>query len=188
MGILSRAGDLVYTFRFLKLLTTSWEDMSAFKLGLIDAKGKRVKTVDVDTSEKKSAYTAFHKLVFNIKRLIPAGKFGSYASALFLLKEKYGVDDYHKILKECGMDALDFLHEETTWFLMEEDVLIPGVYRLKEAKMINDTHEETAVKGDRVRVSDDAKPLGDVLGLNIYEATHLKTNKKVYITIGELLR
>ena len=71
---------------------------------------------------------------------------------------------------------------------MEEDVLIPGVYRLKEAKMINDTHEETAVKGDRVRVSDDAKPLGDVLGLNIYEATHLKTNKKVYITIGELLR
>ena len=72
MGILSRAGDLVYTFRFLKLLTTSWEDMSAFKLGLIDAKGKRVKTVNVDTSEKKSAYTAFHN------NLVPYGRGRTY--------------------------------------------------------------------------------------------------------------
>ena len=188
MGILSRAGDLVYTFRFLKLLTSSWEDTSAFKLGIIDAKGKRDKSVAIDTSEKKSSYTAFHKLVFNIKRLIPAGKFGSYASALFLLKEKYGVDNYEKIVKESGLDVSDFLSEETTWFITEGNVLIPGVYRLKEAKMINDTCDESAVRGDRVRVKDDAKPLGNVLGLNIYEATHLKTNKKVYITIGELLR
>ena len=188
MGILSRAGDLVYTFRFLKLLTTSWENMSAFKLGIIDAKGKRDRSVAIDTSEKKASYTAFHKLVFNIKRLIPAGKFGTYASALFLLKEKYGVDDYEKIIKESGLDVLDFLQEQTSWFLMEGDILVPGVYRLKEGKIINDSCDESAVRGDQVRVGDESKPVGDVLGLNIYEATHLKTNKKVYITIGELLR
>ena len=35
MGILKRAGDLVYTFRFLRLLTTSFEDTEAFKKGII---------------------------------------------------------------------------------------------------------------------------------------------------------
>ena len=43
MSILTRAGDLVYTIRFLKLLTTSFDKSKAFKLGIIDAKGKKLK-------------------------------------------------------------------------------------------------------------------------------------------------
>ena len=35
MGILSRAGDLAYTLRFLRLLTTKFEDTTAFKLGAV---------------------------------------------------------------------------------------------------------------------------------------------------------
>ena len=42
MGMLSRAGDLIYTFRFLTLLTTKFEKTNAFELGIIDADGKRV--------------------------------------------------------------------------------------------------------------------------------------------------
>ena len=34
-GILSRAGDMFYAFRFLKLLVTPWEKMKAFEYGLI---------------------------------------------------------------------------------------------------------------------------------------------------------
>ena len=44
MPILTRAGDLVYTIRFLKLLTTSFDKTKAFKMGLIDAKGKKLKS------------------------------------------------------------------------------------------------------------------------------------------------
>ena len=68
-GILSRAADLFYAFRFLKLLVTKWENVPAFKLGLIDKDGKRLKDKKVETPGEKSAYTVFHRLVFNVKRI-----------------------------------------------------------------------------------------------------------------------
>ena len=49
MPILTRAGDLVYTIRFLKLLTTSFNKTKAFKMGLIDAKGKKVETIPLSS-------------------------------------------------------------------------------------------------------------------------------------------
>ena len=39
MGLLKRAGDLLYTLRFLRLLTTPFEKTDAFKLGIIDKFG-----------------------------------------------------------------------------------------------------------------------------------------------------
>ena len=53
MGILSKTGDLVYTLRFLRLLTTKFEDTTAFKLGLIDKDGKKIKKPE--SSEERSA-------------------------------------------------------------------------------------------------------------------------------------
>lgn len=93
MGMLQRAGDLIYTFRFLTLLVTPFEKTKAFELGIIDEDGKRIKSVKLDDREKKGAYTPFHRLVFNVKKLIakaPGGKssVASYAAALYLIKEK----------------------------------------------------------------------------------------------------
>ena len=73
-GLISRTADLFYAFRFLKLLTTSWNKMSAFELGIIDDSGKVIKKPK--TNEEKSAYTIFHRLVFNIKRLMSKLPFG----------------------------------------------------------------------------------------------------------------
>ena len=42
MGILKSAADFVYTIRFLKLLTTPFEKMGAYEIGLIDKDGKAV--------------------------------------------------------------------------------------------------------------------------------------------------
>jgi hypothetical protein len=53
MGIIKRAGDLVYTFRFLKLLVTDFEDTDAYKAGIITADGKRDKSYDLDVSGNK---------------------------------------------------------------------------------------------------------------------------------------
>ena len=55
MSLASRAGDLYYSFRFVKLLTTPWEETDAYKLGIIDENGKRDKSVKLDNDEKKSA-------------------------------------------------------------------------------------------------------------------------------------
>ena len=186
MGILSRAGDLVYTLRFLRLLTTPFENTTAYEMGLIDDKGKVLKKAS--TPEEKSAHNAFHKLVFNIKKLIPGKRFGSYAAALYLLKEKYGVSNFEKILKESGIDTLDFMAEDSEWFVLENKQLSPGVYRVNGDKVINDTCEEVVTKRDQVRIKEDSFPIGDVLGLDIYEVTHIRTGKEIYITAGELIR
>ena len=55
MGM-SRGLDTIITFRVLKLLTTAWEDQAAFEHGLIDDKGKRIKSVKPKTSKEKDLY------------------------------------------------------------------------------------------------------------------------------------
>ena len=103
---MGRAIDLFVTYRFIKLLVTPFEDTPAFKLGIIDKNGNRVRlpkstrVTPLNTIEEKSAYTILHKLIFNIKKIfgkVPGlrTKLGTYAAALFLLKDtfKESVDD-----------------------------------------------------------------------------------------------
>lgn len=191
MGVISRAGDLVYTFRFLKLLVTPFEKTNAFKLGLIDDKGKKLRKPE--TTEEKSAYNPFHRIVFNIKKLIakaPGGstRIASYASALFLIKEKYNISDknLNRMMNESGIDQLDILAEESEWFLLEEKQLAPGTYTLRNDKVLSETWDDVVHAKDRVRVLDNSFPVGDLLGLDIYEAVHVKTKRKVHVTISEL--
>lgn len=187
MGILKKTGDLVYTFRFLRLLTTNFEDTTAYKLGLIDEKGKKLRKAE--TSEEKDVYTPFHRLVFNIKKLIPGGKIGSYASALYLLKDQYSVSD-NKIKHGLGLldiDITDILSETSQWLILDNNKLLPGSYRLKECKVINETLDDVVNAKDWIVVEDDSYPVGDVFGLNVYEAKHKRTNKKVFVTVEELL-
>tara|TARA_B100000513_G_scaffold184235_1_gene104700 strand:+ start:857 stop:1438 length:582 start_codon:yes stop_codon:yes gene_type:complete len=193
MGILKRAADLAYTFRFIRMMVMDWSSWDAYKLGIIDENGKRNKKVKLDTDEKKSAYTPFIRLAANIKRLVaklPGGgsKLGSFASALFLIKEKVGTEGLEKICKELNVDVLDFLNEKNEWFLLEDKQLSPGVYKVSNAKLLNKTCDELVWPRDQVRIQDESFPVGDVFGVDVYEATHIKTNQKVYVTASELLR
>jgi hypothetical protein len=187
MGIIKRAGDLVYTFRFLKLLVTDFKDTKAFELGLIDEKGKKQRKAE--NAEERDAYTAFHRLVFNIKKLIPAGKIGSYASALYLLKDHYNISDskLEQGLKDLGIDLTDIMIESSQWLVLEDGRLSPGSYKVRGPKLLNKTLDEFVKPKDWVRVDENAYPVGDVFGMNVYEATHQRTNQKVYVTIEELL-
>lgn len=194
MSIIKRAGDLVYTFRFLTLLTTPFEKTKAFELGIIDAEGKRDKSVKINTAEEKSAYTPFHRLVFNIKRLmskVPGGRssLASYAAALYLIKEELNLSEksLKRIVEECGFETSEFLNESSTWFLLENNSITPGLYRLKYAKVVNSTFEEVVNPKDQIRVEKGCFPVGEIFGLNIYEGVHLKTQQKIYFTIEELL-
>jgi hypothetical protein len=199
MGIIKRAGDLVYTFRFLRLLTTSFEDTEAFKLGIIDKDGKRQKSFTLDNMEDRdnyrNYYTPFHRLVFNIKKIMakaPGGgsKLASYAAALFLLKEKFSMPQ-GKILEALdilNIDETDFLTEHSEWFVLEDNRLSPGSYKVLTSKLINDTMDEMVNARDKVRVSNDCYPVGEIFGINIYEVTHMRTNKSIYVSVGELAR
>lgn len=195
MSILSRSADLVYTFRFLKLLVTKFKDTKAYELGIIDEDGNRIKSKTVTTSEEKSSYTPFHKLVFNIKRImakVPGGSstLASYATALYLIKEKYQLSDNNleKILKECNLEVIDLLNESSSWFLLENKMLSPGIYKVRNDKVINSTYEQIVNANDKIRILDNSFPIGDIFGIDIYEAIHISTNQKIFITIGEITR
>ena len=193
MGFLKQAADLGYTFRFIRMMVMDWKDWDAYKLGIIDENGKRIKKVRLDNEEKKSAYTPFIRLAANIKRLvakIPGGgtKLGSFASALYLIKEKVGTRGLEKICKELNVDLLDFLNEKNEWFLLDNKQLTPGLYRVSTPKLLNKTCDELVWPKDQVRILDESFPVGEVFGVDVYEATHINTNRQVYVTVSELMR
>ena len=193
MGLVKRAADLAYTFRFIRLMAMDWKNWDAYKLGIIDENGKRQRSVKLDNDEKKSAYTPFIRLAANLKRLvsnIPGGgsKLGSFASALFLIKEKVGEKGIKTICKEMDIDVLDFLNEKNEWFLLEEKQLSPGIYKVQNPKLLNGSCAEMVWPKDQIRIKDDCYPVGDVFGVDIYEAIHVNTDKKVFVTASELIR
>lgn len=195
MGIVKSAADLAYTFRFIRMLVMKWEEWDAYKQGLIDENGKRIKSVKLDTDAKKSSYTPFVRLAANVKRLlgkVPGGesRLGTFAAALYLIKEQYGVSDSKlaQILSRFEIDTLDFLGESSEWFVLDDKRISPGVYRVRDAKVINSTFEEAVLPKDQIKFFENAYPVGDVFGIDVYEAVHLKTNQKVYVTISELYK
>ena len=197
MGILKSAADLVYTIRFLKLLVTPFDKTEAFKAGIIDADGKKNKDFNLNSTDDREAYrshyTTFHRLVFNLKRIMakaPGGQsvVARYGAALALIKEHGELTDkgVEKIHAETGIDILDVLAEETRWFMLEGDELSPGVYRMKNESMTT-RYEEIVKKGDQIRI-EITMPVDEVLGLSIYEGVHLKSRQKVLVTTAELTK
>lgn len=196
MGIVSRAGDLFYAFRFLKLLVTPFDKTEAFKQGIVDADGKTLKkSKELKTDQEKSAYTVFHRLVFNIKRLlgkIPGGKsvIGRYGAALFLIKEHTGmsekaiIDTLEKFLEE---DLSSEVIEENTWY-QQDDKLVPGTYMLTTDIPSITTGEVIANKKSKVIVEDFVAPYGQFRNINIYKVKHKNTNQDIYITNKDITR
>ena len=193
MGLISRTGDLFYAFRFLRTLTKQWNQMEAFELGIIDENGKVLKKAkELTTPEEKSAYTVFHRLVFNIKRLLnklPFGKskLASYAAALFLIKENTGLteEEIRKVMSEV-LDDMEEL-EEATW-VQENDKLKPGKYKLTQEIVAPATGEPIAQPNDIIEVNEFLEPVTRLFEQNISEVTHSKTGLKIYITNGEIKR
>ena len=197
MGILKSAADLVYTIRFLKLLVTPFDKTEAFNAGIIDADGNKNKDFNLNSTDDRDAYrshyTPFHRLVFNLKRIMakaPGGQsvVARYGAALALIREHGELSDknLNKIHAETGIDVLDCLAEESKWFMLEGNELSPGVYKMKN-ETITTKCEEIVKKGDQIRIVE-THPFDELLGLQVYEAVHLKSSQKVYITTAEITK
>ena len=201
---MGRAIDLFVTYRFLKLLTTPFQKTEAFKLGIIDENGNRIMQkgikkpqVPLVTSQEKNAYTILHKLVFNIKKIfakVPGlrTKVGTYAAALFLLKDtfKESVDDpdmfekeFMKYLKENDIEFGNSISEEVIGF---GEILPKGEYVLVNDILNKEEEELSAKKGDKVVAFDDEAPIDTVLGVEIFPVVHVQTQEKIYVSLEDI--
>ena len=205
---MGRAVDLFVTYRFIKLLTTPFDKTEAFKLGIIDEKGNRVmpepvggvrqtKPATLGTTAEKNAYTILHKLIFNIKKIfskVPGlrTKVGTYAAALFLLKDtfKESVDDpdmfekeFMKYLKEQGCEIDNSISEEVIGF---GEVLPKGEYTLISDILNKEEEELTAKAGDKVVAFEDESPVDTILGVEIFPVIHMKSKEKIYVSLEDI--
>ena len=183
---MGRAIDALIAFRLIKLLVTPFNKTKAYKLGIIDAKGKvLIKSKDIDklpTSNERlagrKAYTMLIRFVFNLKRLLQKvgirGPIGSAtAAAIAFFKEEYDNNpeverEVYKHLKEQGFE-----------FDISENYgepLSEGTYKVK--------HDIYNLEGDIVINIDeqiDFKTTTDtILGYDVFKY------KDVYLTTEDL--
>ena len=204
---MGRAVDLFVTYRFIKLLTTPFKKTDAYKLGIIDENGHRVMkqvtrskkepAVPLNNDETKNAYTILHKLIFNIKKLfarVPGlrTKVGTYAAALFLLKDtfKEHVEDpdmfekeFMKYLRENNVELDRDISEEVVGF---GELLPKGEYVLFNDILNKEEEELTAKKGDKVIAFADESPVDTILGVEIFPVVHMKTQEKIYVSLEDI--
>ena len=191
---MGRAVDLFVTYRFLKLLVTPWKKQEAYKQGIIDDRGKALKKArDLTTEAERESFTLLHRLVFNCKRImgkIPfvRSQLGTYATALFLLKEKYNLDnlpegEINQFLMENKLVSFDDkISEEVIGF---GSMLPMGEYKLKD-QVTADDEEIDAQPGDIVSALEDTSPSDRILGVDVFPVIHQKSNKIIYVSLEDI--
>ena len=129
---MSRAIDLIITYRVVKMLVTPFNKFKAFELGIIDADGKVLrKFKEVKGSERKH-YTMLHRFVFNLKRILKkvglGSRLGSFGVALALLIKEDKSYLQHKDAIESAV--ITYLKEENLYNMLLNEVReipeIPG--------------------------------------------------------------
>jgi hypothetical protein len=134
---MSRIVDNLIAYRILWMLVTPFDKTPAYRLGIIDEKGKLLrKMADLRTDEERNAYTYLHRLVFNLKRILiklPGGdsKLKNIVAAFFLIKECYEKNDTTALLEEKYMVILQKL-EEKNITLVEEELFVEEFMFLNE--------------------------------------------------------
>jgi len=154
---MSRVIDALIAYRILKLLVTPFNKTKAYKLGIIDDKGKvLIKSKKIVNQEQRKAYTLLIRFVFNLKKLLAKvgirGPLGtSAAAAIAFFKEENGNNpEIEKLvynrLKENGFE-----------FQVDENYgepLRPGTYRVNrditdlEGDIVININEEVIFEGN----------------------------------------
>jgi hypothetical protein len=126
---MSRIVDNLIAYKVLKMLVTNFTDTEAFKLGIIDAKGKNLRKANtLNTSDERDAYTFLNRLVFNMKKIInklPGGenKTKSLVAALWLVKETYESGSRSTAMMQEKFDKLITMLDNRV-SLVEEELLV----------------------------------------------------------------
>ncbi len=207
--------DIYVAYKFVKIMSQPWIDTDAFKLGIIDEKGKvLIKRKKLKTGEQKAAYTIFHTLIWNIKKLldklpVTRTRIGSFAAALWMLKEYAAprVQDKNLIettfvnyMVESGRvnssEVMDYCFEQ---FLNEREDLNPsdkadfrpeqrGVLFAGRYKLIIDVDapEGSGSKGNIVIVRKDTESFDTLLGQPMFRVKLEKNLKDLVVSFEDL--
>jgi|TARA_B110000438_G_scaffold12091_1_gene11824 hypothetical protein len=168
------AVELFITYKFIRLLVTPWKKTEAFDEGVVDANGKLLVKVKNQTSAQKKTYTIFHRLVFNMKRILERVPFGksriaSYAAALYLLKEETGMaeEDILKVLEDLGHNTSIDLDEDHKELTEGQHILNHDILDLDKGTIVN---------------LDSITPVNYFAGVPIY-----KTRENIFISAENIL-
>ena len=156
---MSRAIDLIITYRVVKMLVTPFKKFKAFELGIIDEKGKSLRKMkEVKGSERKH-YTMLHRFVFNLKRILQkaglGGRLGTFAVALAtLIRENKEFEQHQKLIESKVVKYLkeQKLYEE----LLQEEGHIVGNKQITE------------------------KPINTCFGIDLYQIENNLVEEKEY--------
>ena len=176
---MSRIIDGLIAWRLIKLLTTRFDRTEAYKLGIIDDKGKvLIKSKDIKDKKQRNAYTLLIRFVFNLKRMLAKvglrSRLGSAAAAaIAFFKEQYGENpevekQVYKYIKEQGFE---FEISETYG-----EPLTEGTYKVK--------HDIYDLEGDVVINMDESieftETTDTIMGYDVFK------HNGVYLTTEDL--
>ena len=155
---MGRVIDALIAYRVLKLLVTPFNRTKAFKLGIIDDKGKvLIKSKDLPNSgPKREAYTLLIRFVFNLKKLLakvgirgPLGTSAAAAIAFFKEDNGYNPEIEKVVYKHLKENGFEFQVDENYG-----DPLRPGTYRVNrditdlEGDIVINIDEEVIFEGN----------------------------------------
>ena len=121
---MSRAIDLIITYRVVKMLVTPFEKTQAFKRGIIDADGKVLRKFKTIKGIERKHYTMLHRFVFNLKRILKkvglGSRLGSFGVALALLIKEDKSYLQHKDAIESAV--ITYLKEENLYNMLLNEI------------------------------------------------------------------
>ena len=121
---MSRAIDLIITYRVVKLLVTPFNKFKAYELGIIDDEGKVLRKFKTIKGSERKHYTMLHRFVFNLKRILKkvglGSRLGSFAVALALLIKEDKSYIQHKDAIESAV--ITYLKEENLYDMLLNEV------------------------------------------------------------------
>lgn len=159
------------TYKFMQILITPWDEQDAYKYGIIDEKGNLLRSYDdLTTIDEKNSFTLFHRLVFNIKRIMSRipfvkSKLGTLATALFLIREAKMLDaDIQPLLESYFPEALSGLLNESQQY--QFSLLKAGLYCLKTD--VVDSSGELIPEGSIISITKDTFCKETFMGYKIF--------------------
>jgi hypothetical protein len=194
---MNRVTDLFASYRFIKLLVTDFKKLPGYKLGIFDENGNRKvnpetgKPDKLESSKEKNAYTVFHKLVFNIRRILKkipliGTTLGSYATALYLLKDTF------KESADLENVFLDYLHENhniKSNLIESNEIqnLSKGTYKLKNDVMYKTEQNDYEYIQNESLVYNiqNQEPIDVVMGIEIFEVFDSEDNR-IFVSLKDL--
>jgi hypothetical protein len=163
-------------YMLVKQLSKPWEEWDAFKLGLIDNKGKTLKKAS--NAEEKSAMNTGTILAKNIKKLmqrIPFGqsKLASLAAALYLVKENNNIIDDESFDIEIRKH-INIIDEHILPESNNIEVLTSGKYQDEDKNVFI--------------IKEDQEPIGSIFEVALYEVYDIIHRDRFIISQEQLTR